>query len=224
MNGTFFAVISSDRRTNEMMPTDPFCHLNTYIHFLGRIRPSSLLDIGMGHGKLGFLARDLLDVTLGQRYKKEKWRITIDGIEIFAEYIQDHQKDIYDEIYIGDALDIIGSLGNYDVIVLGDVLGHLNKKTAVRLFDKCIEHSNQHIIIFTPLGETRNQGETYGNPHEKQLSVWHYKELEPFVESCEVFHLQTGPYGGFLIKKEGYIDHRIGILKASTPKVTEGNA
>ena len=90
--------------------------------------PSSLLDIGLGNGKIGFLARDLLDTILGQRYKKEEWEIRIDGVEVFPDYIQEFQKAIYDNIIIGDAFDVIDPLGSYDLIFLGDVLEHFEKK------------------------------------------------------------------------------------------------
>jgi hypothetical protein len=66
------------------------------IEFLNQTRPSSLLDIGLGNGKIGFIARDYLDVMLGERHRKEAWQIKIDGIEIFADYIQNHQKSIYE--------------------------------------------------------------------------------------------------------------------------------
>ena len=137
------------------MPTSPYSHLSTVVEYLLAARPSSILDIGLGNGKLGFIARDLLDVMFGERYRKEDWRIQIDGIEVFANYIQDHQKAIYDEIYIGDAFDVIDTLGTYDMIVLGDVLEHFEKPKARRLLDKCAAHANDHLII-RELDSTRN--------------------------------------------------------------------
>lgn len=99
------------------------------IDFLNETRPSSLLDIGLGNGKIGFIARDFLDVMTGERRKfsKEDWRTKIDGTELFPQYIQDDQRAIYDEIFIGNAFDVINTLWVYDMIVLNDVLEHFEK-------------------------------------------------------------------------------------------------
>ena len=46
------------------MPTSPYVHIETYVHFLSQTRPNSLLDVGLGNGKMGFIARDLLDTMI----------------------------------------------------------------------------------------------------------------------------------------------------------------
>jgi len=197
------------------MPTSPYAHIYTFVRYLDLIRPSSLLDIGLGNGRIGFIARDLLDVMLGERYKKSDRQVKIDGIEVFPDYIQKHQKEIYDDIYIGDAYQVIDQLGHYDVIVLGDVLEHFEKKRAYSFLDKCFEHADKYVIIFIPLGEKWVQPEIYGNPHEKHQSFWSQEEFEPMVCAYEYFNYSPGRYGAFLIKKEDYIDYRIGQLKAA---------
>jgi tetratricopeptide (TPR) repeat protein len=179
------------------------------ICFLEMIKPSSILDVGVGNGKIGFIARDLLDVMLGERYRKQDWQTRIDGIELFAPYIQDHQKAIYDTIYIGDAHEIIDTLGNYDLIIAGDVLEHFEKEKAWQFLDKCAVRCNKYIILNLPLGEGWHQPDIYGNPHERHLSVWTYDELVPFVTEKELFFFQgVGEYGCFLIKKEDYLLYR----------------
>ena len=194
------------------MPTSPYGHIHCLVNFLALIRPQSVLDIGLGNGKIGFIARDLLDVMLGERYRKKDWRIRIDGIEIFVDYIQDHQKAIYDNIFIGNAFDLIDNLGNYDLIVLADVLEHFEKEAARQFIDKCISHCDGHIIICMPLSEKWKQSEIYGNPHERHLSFWQAEEFEPFLCAWEYFNYSAGKYGAMLIKKEDYIDYRIKAL------------
>ena len=198
------------------MPTSPYTHLTTIVEFLIATRPTSLLDIGLGNGKLGFIARDLLDVMLGERgkFKKKDWTTKIDGIEIFSDYIQDHQKAIYDEIFIGNAFDVIDTLRTYDMIVLGDVLEHFEKNQALQFFDKCIAHSNKNLIVCIPLGEKWTQEAIYGNPYERHLSFWSFEEFEPFISNYNIFHYPPGPYGAFLIKKEDYIDYKIKELRS----------
>jgi hypothetical protein len=194
------------------MPTSPYGHIHCLVNFLSLIRPSSILDIGLGNGKVGWVARDFLDVMLGERYRREDWQVQIDGIEVFEDYIQDHQRSIYDQIYIGDAFDVIDSLGMYDLIVMADVLEHFEKEKAWQFFDKCITHSNCHIIICIPLSEGWKQPAIYGNPHERHLSFWDPAEFEPFVHAWEYFTYSPGRYGAYLIKKENYIDFRVEAL------------
>ena len=176
------------------MPTSPYAHLYPIVEFLNATRPASVLDIGLGNGKIGFIARDLLDVMLGERgkFKKEDWKTKIDGIEIFPDYIQDHQKAIYDEIYIGNAFDVIDTLPNYDIIVLGDVLEHFEKNQAYQFLDKCIAHSNKHLIVCIPLGEKWTQEATYGNPYERHLSFWSFEEFSPFICKNTIFRYAPG--------------------------------
>ncbi len=202
------------------MPTSPYAHIYTIVEFLSNVRPSSILDVGVGNGKMGFVARDLLDVMSGEldKFKKEDWKIKIEGIEIFSEYIQDHQRAIYDHIYIGNAFDVIDTLETYDMIILGDVLEHFEKSQAHQFLDKCIAHSNTHIIVCIPLGEKWTQGAIYGNPYEKHLSFWSFEEFKPFACSHNIFQYAPGAYGAFLIKKEDYIDCKIEALKSKDIK------
>jgi hypothetical protein len=192
------------------MPTSPYCHISAIASFLIRIKPSSILDIGLGNGKIGFIARDLLDVMFGERFRKEEWKVRIDGIEIFPDYIQDHQRAIYDSIFIGDAFDIIDNLDKYDVIVLGDVVEHFEKGRAWELLDKCANHSSNHLIICIPLGNKWTQPDIYGNEYERHRSFWSIEDFQEFI--CEQ-HLYTfenvGSYGAFLIRTDDYMHYRV---------------
>lgn len=43
------------------MPTSVYIHTQLFVERLDRTRPKSILDIGIGNGKNGFLVRDYLD-------------------------------------------------------------------------------------------------------------------------------------------------------------------
>ncbi len=205
------------------MPTSTYSQIPIVISYLQKVRPQSILDVGLGNGKMGFLARDFLDVMLGERHLKKDWKVIIDGIEIFADYIQDHQKAIYNDIYIGDAYEVIDNLGKYDLICLGDVLEHFEKKRALMFMDKCFRHCKGHMLLSIPLGENWKQPELYGNPHEEHLSFWKPEDFEPF--SCEQNLLEfpnIGLYGTFLIKKDDYLHHR--ATAAADRLLAEGRA
>jgi hypothetical protein len=196
------------------MPTSPYAHIQTFVDYLLETRPTSILDIGLGNGKLGFVARDLLDVMLGERYRREQWQVRIDGIEVFPDYIQNHQRDIYDHIHIGDAFETIAQLGNYEMIFVGDVLEHFEKPKAWEFLDRCITHTDKHLILNLPLGPEWEQPAIYENPFEQHRSVWSWPELEPFTWKYKFFDIFPGRYSCLLIRKDDYIDYKISRLKA----------
>ena len=199
------------------MPTNPYAHFSTIAEFLTNVTPLSVLDVGVGNGKMGFVARDLLDVMQSEnrRFQKQDWKTKIDGIEILPEYIQDHQRAIYDQIFIGNAFDVIDGLEMYDVIILGDVLEHFEKNQGREFLDKCIAHCNKHVIVCISLGENQTQEDIYGNPYERYLSCWRIEDFIPFACEHEIFQFASGAYGAFLIRKEDYIDFKIESLKSN---------
>jgi spermidine synthase len=190
------------------LPTSPYVHLQIVVDYLLETRPRSILDIGLGNGKMGFVARDLLDVMLGERYRREQWQIRIDGIEIFADYIQNHQRDIYDHIYIGNAFELVPQLEIYDLIILGDVLEHFDRPAAWEFLDRCIERTNRYMILNIPLGTEWEQPEIYNNPYERHRSAWTWADLSPFVWKYKLFDIHPGTYATLLIRKEDYAAYR----------------
>lgn len=135
--------------------------------FIRRIKPKSLLDIGIGFGAMGVLFRELMDIRFG-RYKE--WETKIDGVEIFEGYRNPIWKYIYDNIFIGDASEI--DFGGYDVIFLGDVIEHFPKEEALALLKKCYGRA-KYVVVTTPirLTNTENDAAVFGNSHEKHLSL-----------------------------------------------------
>jgi hypothetical protein len=187
------------------MPTSTYAHISTVIKYLQDVRPASILDIGLGNGKMGFIARDLLDVMLGERARREDWRVRIDGIEVFADYIQAHQRAIYDDIHIGDAFDVIDRLGDYEMIIIGDVLEHFDRDRAEAFLDKAARHATKAILLSIPLGEAWTQDDIYGNDYERHRSFWKVEDLQCYASQAQGYVFEgLGLYGSFLIEPETY--------------------
>jgi hypothetical protein len=192
------------------MPTSTYSHIPSVVNYLALTKPNSILDVGLGNGKMGFIARDFLDVMLGERFKKSDWKIKIDGLEVFPEYVQAHQRAIYDDIFIGDAFETIDSTGTYEMIIVGDVLEHFEKEKAWKFLEKCSKHSSAWIMLNIPLGEKWIQGDIYGNPHETHLSFWKFEEFAPFTSQSAIYPFPgIGDYGALLIKRDDLVHHYI---------------
>ena len=205
------------------MPASPYSHIGNVVFFLMATKPSSILDIGVGNGKMGFIARDLLDVCLNKSYLRKDWKVRIDGIEIYEPYIQDHQRSIYNNIYIGDAFEVIDRLESYDLIIIGDVLAHMEKQKAWLFLDKCALHSKHHILLNLPLGQW-NQPDIFENEYERHVSFWDENEIKCFASDSSFFHfLGDKKYGVFFIHKDNYLFQRGEmLLKESSRLSTKG--
>lgn len=157
------------------MPSSRAHLIAPVVKMLMQIAPKSVLDIGIGFGKFGFLAREYTDVWRGRYHE---WRTRIDGIEIFPDYVTEIQKKVYSHIYIGNVLDVLPTLKNYDLVICVEVLEHLNKKDGIKLLE-LIKQKSRFAFISTPESMS-GQGEVNGNPYEKHLHQWTPDELRPY--------------------------------------------
>ncbi len=180
------------------MPTSTISHITDSIRMIIPQNPASILDIGVGYGRWGYLCRETLDAAF-ERYKPEEWKVQIDGIEIFEPYILPHQRFLYDTIHIGDAADIIKTLGRYDIIIAGDVVEHLPKEKAWDLLFAVIQRAEKGFLLNLPLGEEwLRECPEHENVHEAHLSWWSEKDFEQLSYEIKQFPLANGwNYGLF---------------------------
>ena len=145
------------------------------------LKPRRILDVGIGFGKWGFLAREYTDIWLNhssdpEGYKNKNWKSTVDGIEIFAGYVAELQREIYDNIWIGDACELIPALRTrYDMIICSDMLEHMEGEKGYELLasikDKCHD-----AFIVTPI-KVLAQGPVYKNDNEIHVHEWTKEQL-----------------------------------------------
>jgi hypothetical protein len=177
-------------------------------------KPHSVLDVGLVCGKMGFLDR-LFTGLMDKRHRNKVMKI-IDGIAPFSDQTNASQKDIYNNIYAGDAFEIISALGTYDMVILEGVLENFSRKQALEFLDTCISHSNGYLIVCVSLSEKQGRQEEYESPHKKPISFWRYEDFKPFVHTKKFLQYTEDCYGIFLVSKEDYIDRKIaGLLVPS---------
>ena len=128
--------------------------------------PASILDVGIGFGKWGALAREYTDVNKG-RCAKAQWKTRIDGIEIFPAY-ESVLWAVYDHIYIGDAANVLPTLGDYDLILAVEVLEHMPRAAGLKMIADIKAKSKQYVISYSN-GIAPGM---YGNKHEEHISKW----------------------------------------------------
>src|SRR5688572_27759096 len=113
------------------MPSSRPNSIPTVIHLVRQLKPRSILDVGIGFGKWGHLFREYTDILEAEhdpaRYQRANWKVRIDGIEGYAEYITDMHRYLYNEIHLGNAADLIKNLPRCDLIFAGDIIEHFEK-------------------------------------------------------------------------------------------------
>ena len=146
-------------------------------------KPTSVLDIGIGFGKYGFLAREYCDIHYGRYFD---WKTRIDGIEGFEMYITDVQRSVYDNIYIGDAVDIIKTLGIYDLILSVDMLEHLEKERGMELLNDIQKHCKSAIISLPMFPSQQSGGKAKNKKFGPHRSKWTEEELSSFGKVTKI--------------------------------------
>lgn len=96
----------------------------------------------------------------------------VDAVEVFDKYITDLQEKIYDNIFIGDITEL--EIGEYDLILLIDVIEHIEKEKALELVSKLKKKGK--LLIITPKDFCVHP-ERYGNKHEEHISHFTYNDF-----------------------------------------------
>ena len=163
------------------MPTSFHTQLNEIMDLIVLTDPHSILDIGVGYGKYGFLSREYLELWDGREDGYHVRKRLIDGIELMESFITTIHEYIYDNIYIGNALDIIPNLDkHYDLVLLIDVIEHLEYEEGIDLLTRLVDVGS-NIIISTPLDAGLNnhqETDTFQSPPHK--SQWGKKHFSRF--------------------------------------------
>ena len=103
------------------------------------LKPTSVLDIGVGFGKYGVLCREYLELWDGRGNYSEFLR-RIHGVEAFKKNITPLHKFVYNRLYDDDIMNIIDKIDfRYDLELLIDVLEHFNIEQGNLLLSKILQ-------------------------------------------------------------------------------------
>lgn len=187
------------------MPISSTGNLYPIASFIADLKPRRVIDIGVGFGLYGALCRQILDIADG-RYEKSRWQAQIRGIESYGEYRTPLWDYVYDEVIIGDALQIVPQCGRVDLALLCDVIEHFSREDGFRLIEKILAIADC-LIISTPLVGMFEENEyTARNSNERHLSFWTEQDFRPWLRARRLESMT----GVFLLSKES-VDPRVGF-------------
>ncbi len=153
--------------------------------------PMSVLDVGCGYGKYGFLVGELERAWKGIDPK-------IDAIEGYSANITALQHAIYDNIYIGEATTMLKTLpdSSYDLVLAIDILEHFDKSSGEEFMAQ-LRRVGKNVIISTPK-IVFSQGAIQGNDYEIHRRQWTPKEVAcgrdyRIIAQADNYIVVTGP-------------------------------
>jgi len=179
------------------MPSSDPVTIPKILQLVAILNPRSILDVGAGNGRYGFLFRETLDWNYG---RFENPQVRIDAVEIEPSYISPVHHHVYDNIYIGDWLSLKLEI-KYDLIFMGDVLEHF-EEWRVALFKAKV--NAKCVIVVAPNWQgSIAQGPWFGNEHET-----HRVALTPAMMADGRFLFATSKIFIVAFGSEDILSHR----------------
>jgi SAM-dependent methyltransferase len=179
------------------MPTSDHNNINSILTIVTNLRPRRLLDIGCGFGKYGVLLREYLDIW-NERIESPSWNFKLTGIEAFGPYRNPIHDYVYDAVHFCEAQQILPTMGEFDVVLIADVIEHLEMENARELVSECLRHSPV-VVISTPT-EFYPQQALCDNPYEIHRNLFTKRDFPPDVHvhcqrmvSCNIYVASREP-------------------------------
>jgi hypothetical protein len=187
------------------MGTSNWQNISYCIELIRRINPASILDVGAGFGRWGILSREFLEIWDECNYS-DTWKINVDAVEIFGDYIKPYHSYFYDNVYTENAVGFINNTDKkYDLIICGDVIEHMEKNEGEKFIEDCLKHC-RYILINIPIGNKWEQGINNNNEYEAHKSIWRNSDF--------------GKYPYRKIKRfRDYISRKFSVVLISADKI-----
>jgi len=173
------------------MPSSAPDHISLLCKKLLELKPQTILDVGVGYGKLGFLAREYLE-SWNDRVHPRDWRVQVYGIEAWEPYTTlPWYENFYNGVYQGTLQSWCDEREQgvdpddpeaFDVVVAGDVIEHLEKEEALHCLKFLLKQCKGELLLSLPIGPDWLDNQVVdGNPFEKHRSSWSVSEIEKIV-------------------------------------------
>lgn len=121
-------------------------------------QPEVILDIGVGEGTYASLLRPQLPDT------------NFIGVEAYQPYVRRYRlHSLYHMLIVDDVREC--DLPSVDVVVLGDVVEHMNLDDALKVWEKARRAALKAVFASIPLG-THPQGAVNDNEFERHRHTW----------------------------------------------------
>lgn len=149
------------------MPSSNLDTIPAIISIVRQLKPTSVLDVGAGYGKYGFLIREYLDQFSGQ--------LDLHAVEANSELPIRQLRAIYSDIFFADWL-LFTPYRRYDLVLMIDVIEHWSREDGFKALDKALE-AGKKVLVSTP----RNPAPQHGQ-WEEHKSKWSERDFKQRYE------------------------------------------
>jgi SAM-dependent methyltransferase len=161
------------------MATSYSSQIPAIIHLISSLKPTSVLDIGKGFGKYGFLLHEYYGVDHSTRPRPalalcDQSRVMIDAVECNPNYLWPHLGQLYRTVVQGRIEELYKSLPYYDVVLMADVIEHLREEDARSIVRHFLERGST-MVISTP--RVFFQQDLFESADEHHISYWTAKDF-----------------------------------------------
>lgn len=144
------------------------------IHLVSKIAPTSVLDIGKGFGKYGFLLHEYLGIDNTKKLDptlslNQQSRLRIDCVEVDPDLMLPHLNQLYNNIFFENVLKNYEKYQAYDLILMIDIIEHLEKDAAIKMLKHFLAKGST-VIVATPIDFFEQ--ELYESVFEHHVSHW----------------------------------------------------
>jgi tetratricopeptide (TPR) repeat protein len=92
--------------------------------------------------------------------------------------------------------------GEYELIIAGDVIEHMDKPDAEVVLDTLYEKATKAMLVNIPIGTNWDHPICHGNSAELHRSEWSVEDFYPFPNVSQLFDINTLGYGVFYCPKD----------------------
>jgi len=172
------------------MPSSNLSSFFDIMETIQQVHAKSILDVGVGFGKWGLLIREYFDLRPHKKKGYDDWSIQLDGIEVHEQYITPVHNYIYDNVYIGEALNILSNTNMYYELILAlDIIEHFSKQDGIEFVKLCRNRADT-VFINTPNIYFNIEKEFY-NQYMQHKSGW---DADDFTKRGAKYVWHSGIY------------------------------
>jgi hypothetical protein len=161
-------------------------------YLIQQCNPKSILDVGKGFGKYGLLIHEYAGIDNTKRPNPQltlaqQSSIAIDAVDVNAEYSWPHIEHFYRKILIGRIEDLYLTLPPYDLVLMSDVIEHLEKDIAAKIVKHFVD-SGSVVLISTPVMFFHQ--DLYESEAEHHVSHWNkgdFRMSGAFIDCQNVY-------------------------------------
>ena len=179
------------------MATSPYKDTVFILEFIHNLNPRTILDVGAGFGRWGFLCRCHFGGGISLTVNAPQ-PLRIDAVEAFARNVNPVYEAVYNRTFVGDARDIVPKAGEYDVVICSHMVEHLDKEDGRRLMAEMRRHARMALILAFPFNDPL-RGPIEGNEFESHRSTWVREDFRDSDALVRGFPFLGGVQAGVVI-------------------------